>query len=180
MIHAPREDRVRKSCEKLTKAVNSKQQGRIDGFFTVKPKEPTASSSKSKTKGGKDDSKTKSTKRKVCSLLCGCRVPTEVVAFRQKRRRRRVMAQRRRGRKNDLRSSKTYIPCSRGCYSYVTCIFMVSPVYHAAPLSPNRIFRWESSFQIPSYRDQLTSKRHGNVLTQLGSEPACLKLQCSR
>ena len=66
-IHAPREDRVRKSCEKLTKAVNSKQQGRIDGFFAVKPKESTASTSKSKSKakGGKDDSKTKSTKRKV-------------------------------------------------------------------------------------------------------------------
>jgi len=59
------EDRVRKSCEKLTKAVNSKQQGRIDGFFAVKPKENTASSSKSKAKGKKDDPKTKSTKRKA-------------------------------------------------------------------------------------------------------------------
>ena len=77
-IHVPREDRVRKSCEKLTKAVNSKQQGRIDGFFTVKPKENTASSSKSKTKGGKDDSKTKSTKRKVRSPLRRCRVSTDL------------------------------------------------------------------------------------------------------
>ena len=64
-----REDRVRKSCEKLTKAVSSKQQGRIDGFFTVKPKENTASTSKSKTKGGKDDSKAKGAKRKVRSFL---------------------------------------------------------------------------------------------------------------
>ena len=71
-VRASREDRVRKSCEKLTKAVNSKQQGRIDGFFTVKPKENTASSSKSKAKGGKDDSKTKNTKRKVRSFLRGC------------------------------------------------------------------------------------------------------------
>ncbi|KAF9778066.1 PIN domain-like protein [Thelephora terrestris] len=57
------EERVRKSCEKLTKAINSKQQGRIDGFFTVKPKDNTASTSKAK--GKKDDSKTKSTKRKA-------------------------------------------------------------------------------------------------------------------
>ena len=122
-IHSAREDRVRKSCEKLTKAVNSKQQGRIDGFFTVKPKEAAASSSKSKAKGEKDDSKTKSTKRKVCSLPCRCRVPTEIVSSRQRRRRRRVIAQRRRGRKNDPKSSKTHIPCSRGRCSYVTCIF---------------------------------------------------------
>jgi len=61
------EDRVRKSCEKLTKAVNAKQQGRIDGFFAVKPKDNAASTSKSKSKakGGKDDSKTKSSKRKA-------------------------------------------------------------------------------------------------------------------
>ncbi|KAF9648177.1 PIN domain-like protein [Thelephora ganbajun] len=59
------EDRVRKSCEKLTKAVNSKQQGRIDGFFAVKPKENAASASKPKAKGGKGNSKTKSTKRKA-------------------------------------------------------------------------------------------------------------------
>lgn len=59
------EDRVRKSCEKLTKAVNTKQQGRIDGFFTVKPKDNAASTSKSKVKGGKDNSKMKSTKRKA-------------------------------------------------------------------------------------------------------------------
>ena len=71
-VHVLREDRVRKSCEKLTKAVSSKQQGRIDGFFTVKPRETTASTSKSKAKGGKDDSKTKNTKRKVRPFLRGC------------------------------------------------------------------------------------------------------------
>ncbi|KAG5642549.1 Elongation of fatty acids protein 2 [Asterophora parasitica] len=35
------EERVRKGADKLTKFLNSKQQGRLDGFFTVKPKEPT-------------------------------------------------------------------------------------------------------------------------------------------
>lgn len=74
---AHREDRVRKSCEKLTKAVNSKQQGRIDGFFTVKPKENTASTSKSKAKGGKDDSKAKGTKRKVSPILCERLTPAD-------------------------------------------------------------------------------------------------------
>jgi len=78
-VHALREERVRKSCEKLTKAVSSKQQGRIDGFFTIKPKENNASASKSKAKGGKDDSKTKNTKRKVSTLLCGCQTPTETL-----------------------------------------------------------------------------------------------------
>jgi len=98
--HALREDRVRKSCEKLTKAVNSKQQGRIDGFFTVKPKENTASSSKAKTKGGKDDSKTKNAKRKVCFLLSRRRVPVDIFSSRQKRRR--AVARRRRERRSDL------------------------------------------------------------------------------
>ena len=133
-VRASREDRVRKSCEKLTKAVNSKQQGRIDGFFTVKPKENTASSSKSKAKGGKDDSKTKNTKRKVRSSLCRCRVPIEIFAPRQ--RRRKVVGQRRRGRKSDLRSSETYIPWSRGRYPYVTCIFRAYLVYYTAFSSP--------------------------------------------
>jgi len=110
-IHVPREDRVRKSCEKLTKAVNSKQQGRIDGFFAVKPKESAASASKSKVKGGKDDSKTKNTKRKVRFPLYRCRAPSEIFACRQ--RRRRAVAQRRRGRKNDMRSFETHAPYSR-------------------------------------------------------------------
>ncbi|KAJ7284853.1 flap endonuclease-1 [Mycena rebaudengoi] len=34
------EDRVRKGADKLTKFLNSKQQGRLDGFFTVKAKDP--------------------------------------------------------------------------------------------------------------------------------------------
>lgn len=151
-VHAPREDRVRKSCEKLTKAVNSKQQGRIDGFFTVKPKENTASSSKSKTKGGKDASKTKNTKRKVCSLLCGCRVPTEICSSR--RRRRRVVVRRRPGRKSDLKSPETRISCSWGRCLYVTCIFGVYIVYNTPflppPLDVGWSFRWGSSFQISS------------------------------
>ena len=114
-----REDRVRKSCEKLTKAVSSKQQGRIDGFFTVKPKENTASTSKSKAKGGKDDSKTKSTKRKVGVLLCRCQTPTK--AFTSRQMRRTAAAQRRRGRKSKPRSLETFISVARVssvCYLY--------------------------------------------------------------
>jgi flap endonuclease-1 len=53
------EDRVRKGAEKLTKFLNSKQQGRLDGFFTVKPKEKK-SPAKADAKG-----KGKGTKRKV-------------------------------------------------------------------------------------------------------------------
>jgi flap endonuclease-1 len=57
------EDRVRKGAEKLTKFLNSKQQGRLDGFFTVKPKEKK-SPAKADAKGkGKDAPK--GTKRKV-------------------------------------------------------------------------------------------------------------------
>ncbi|KAH9480343.1 Elongation of fatty acids protein 2 [Psilocybe cubensis] len=56
------EDRVRKGAEKLTKFLNSKQQGRLDGFFTVKPKEK-APPAKGKEKG-KSDAKGKGTKRK--------------------------------------------------------------------------------------------------------------------
>jgi len=44
------EERVRKGAEKLTKFLNAKQQGRLDGFFSVKPKSP---------KKGKDDEKPK-------------------------------------------------------------------------------------------------------------------------
>jgi flap endonuclease-1 len=50
------EDRVRAGAAKLTKMLAAKQQGRLDGFFTVKPKEGAASSS---SKGKKDDKKRK-------------------------------------------------------------------------------------------------------------------------
>ncbi|KAK7471002.1 Elongation of fatty acids protein 2 [Stygiomarasmius scandens] len=36
------EERVRKGAEKLQKNLMAKQQGRLDGFFAVKPKEPSA------------------------------------------------------------------------------------------------------------------------------------------
>ncbi|KAL1744526.1 PIN domain-like protein [Schizophyllum fasciatum] len=54
------EERVRKGAEKLAKFLNAKQQGRLDGFFTVKSKE------KSEPKGrGKSDARGgKGTKRK--------------------------------------------------------------------------------------------------------------------
>jgi flap endonuclease-1 len=67
------EERVRKGAEKLQKFLNSKQQGRLDGFFTVKPKEKADDGNvKGKGKGkGKGDTNTKGkgTKRKV-SFFC--------------------------------------------------------------------------------------------------------------
>lgn len=48
------EDRVRKQADKLRLALGQKQQGRLDGFFTVKPKDPTSSSSPAKRKAGDD------------------------------------------------------------------------------------------------------------------------------
>jgi hypothetical protein len=61
------EERVRKGAEKLQKYLNSKQQGRLDGFFTVKPKEK-APPAKGKGADKKGDAKGKGTKRKVCFL----------------------------------------------------------------------------------------------------------------
>ncbi|KAF4617315.1 hypothetical protein D9613_005801 [Agrocybe pediades] len=56
------EERVRKGADKLQKFLNTKQQGRLDGFFTVKPKEK-APPAKGKGKG-KEDAKSKGAKRK--------------------------------------------------------------------------------------------------------------------
>jgi hypothetical protein len=67
-LNLPSEDRVRKGAEKLQKYINSKQQGRLDGFFTVQPKtsprrdKDNADKGKGKTKGKADP---KGTKRKV-------------------------------------------------------------------------------------------------------------------
>jgi len=57
------EERVRKGAEKLQKHLNSKQQGRLDGFFTVKPKEKVPPA-KGKGADKKGDAK-KGAKRKV-------------------------------------------------------------------------------------------------------------------
>ncbi|KAF9220876.1 PIN domain-like protein [Gyrodon lividus] len=54
------EDRVRKGAEKLQKFLNAKQQGRLDGFFTVKPKDDKRKEAKGKGK----DAKGKDTKGK--------------------------------------------------------------------------------------------------------------------
>lgn len=48
------EDRVRAGAAKLSKMLAAKQQGRLDGFFSVKPKEEGA-----KGKGKGDDKKRK-------------------------------------------------------------------------------------------------------------------------
>ncbi|KAG6810650.1 Elongation of fatty acids protein 2 [Tricholoma furcatifolium] len=57
------EERVRKGAEKLQKFLNTKQQGRLDGFFSVKPKEKIETKKEAKGKG-KPDPKAKGTKRK--------------------------------------------------------------------------------------------------------------------
>ena len=62
---------MRKGADKLQKFLNSKQQGRLDGFFSVKPKEKEKATAPAKGKGkGKDkvDNKAKGTKRKVCCM----------------------------------------------------------------------------------------------------------------
>ena len=58
------EDRVRKGAEKLAKYLNAKQQGRLDGFFAVKPKEDKKNGPKGK-QSGKDAKKGGGAKRKV-------------------------------------------------------------------------------------------------------------------
>lgn len=59
--HSPySEDRVRKGADKLIKMMNAKQQGRLDGFFTVQAK------SDEKGKGPKPKV---GTKRKVMSKI---------------------------------------------------------------------------------------------------------------
>ncbi|KAL4073266.1 PIN domain-like protein [Scleroderma yunnanense] len=55
------EERVRKGAEKLQKFLSAKQQGRLDGFFAVKPK----TSPKKDTKGKDPKGKKTSTKRKA-------------------------------------------------------------------------------------------------------------------
>ncbi|KAF8886202.1 PIN domain-like protein [Infundibulicybe gibba] len=59
------EERVRKGAEKLQKFLNSKQQGRLDGFFTTKPKDKAAAPVKGKGAKGKPEPKGKGTKRKA-------------------------------------------------------------------------------------------------------------------
>lgn len=54
---------MRKGAEKLQKFLNAKQQGRLDGFFSVKPKEKAPLKGKAAEKGKSE------TKRKV-STVC--------------------------------------------------------------------------------------------------------------
>lgn len=60
---------MRKGAEKLTKFLSAKQQGRLDGFFTFKPKDEPKKAEKGKGKGkGKEEPK--GTKRKAsCSTI---------------------------------------------------------------------------------------------------------------
>jgi flap endonuclease-1 len=70
------EERVRKGAEKLAKSMNTKQQGRLDGFFTATPKTSAPKKAPAKDAKGKDD-KGKGAKRKVSSypaLTISCRL----------------------------------------------------------------------------------------------------------
>jgi flap endonuclease-1 len=94
---------VRKGAEKLTKFLNAKQQGRLDGFFTVKPKPASPEKGKGKGKAAAKDAKGakdgKGTKRKVRRLVrCvhDTLVLTVIVLRRQQMRRRARGAARRR------------------------------------------------------------------------------------
>ncbi|KAI3627148.1 FEN1 [Malassezia furfur] len=51
------EDRVRRGCEKLAKAVGQKQQGRLDGFFTVQPRTDDAQAKRKPDRSGKGATK---------------------------------------------------------------------------------------------------------------------------
>lgn len=57
---------MRKGAEKLQKYLSAKQQGRLDGFFTVQPKEPKEDKRKEVKGKGKDakgkDAKVRETK----------------------------------------------------------------------------------------------------------------------
>ncbi|KAG6330471.1 hypothetical protein ID866_8618 [Astraeus odoratus] len=60
------EERVRKGAEKLQKFLSAKQQGRLDGFFTAKPKtSPKKEDTKGKDMKGKGKDAKRSTKRKA-------------------------------------------------------------------------------------------------------------------
>ena len=51
------EDRVRKQADKLRIALHQKQQGRLDGFFTVTPRAEGSSSSPQKKRKAEEDKK---------------------------------------------------------------------------------------------------------------------------
>ena len=59
------EDRVRKGAEKLQKFLSAKQQGRLDGFFTIKPKISPKKDAKGKDSKGKKTVAKSSAKRKA-------------------------------------------------------------------------------------------------------------------
>lgn len=101
------EERVRKGAEKLSKFLNAKQQGRLDGFFTVQPKtSPKKDDDKGKGKGkGKGKDEPKGTKRKVRQHGSACfLVPVLRMIFRPVTRttRRQVVVRRQKLRSEDL------------------------------------------------------------------------------
>jgi hypothetical protein len=111
------EERVRKGADKLTKFLNTKQQGRLDGFFTVKAKEKPAPPAKGK---GKPDPKAKGTKRKVgVVLLYSVGQVLTRISHRETRKGKAALGRRQNG-------SKPYHPLFLAvlCCSHVACIFI--------------------------------------------------------
>lgn len=80
----PSEERVRKGAEKLTKFLNAKQQGRLDGFFTVKTKSSPDKSKETKGKSQgkvKEERNAKGRKRKVFLFTpCNIRLVLNVMS----------------------------------------------------------------------------------------------------
>ena len=105
------EERVRKGAEKLQKFLNSKQQGRLDGFFTVKAKEPAAPKAKGKAEDKKGKAGAKGVKRKVCNLFW----PLKMFNFSGRGMKRREAPERRqkRSRRNNRRRLETIYKCRR-------------------------------------------------------------------
>lgn len=77
------EERVRKGAEKLSRHLNAKQQGRLDGFFTVQPKKATPKA-EDKPKGkdkGKGKADTRGKKRKVGKFYMSLTIATLITGY---------------------------------------------------------------------------------------------------
>lgn len=126
--HSPlnSEERVRKGAEKLSKYLNTKQQGRLDGFFTVtaKPKELA------KVKG-KDDKGKKGAKRKVRCVVALCLQVVTDSSHRVKIRNRVEVKGRRARQKNEWMAKSSFTIMARihshtFSYQFVLYLYIIS------------------------------------------------------
>lgn len=103
---------MRKGSEKLGKFLNAKQQGRLDGFFSVKPKTSPTKKDKDKDKDhDKGKVKAKGTKRKVTTMTYYQLFEAETFfdGRAMKKTRRKQGAARRRRRRSDNGSGKSHL-----------------------------------------------------------------------